>query len=101
MGLLVSIIYASLNLMLPQIIKEFMRVMTVKNKETLQSALSITQTYVLLQLARMIFGNHMKRLFVELALKVESTLSMKLVKKALSMDDSCRMRIPESEVYQL
>jgi ABC-type multidrug transport system fused ATPase/permease subunit len=100
-GMVVSIIYASFNLMLPQIIKEFMEIMQSPKSEIILASSYITEKFIILQILRMIFGNHMKRLFVELAIKIESTLSRKLIKKALMMDDNCRKRIPESEIYQL
>jgi ABC-type multidrug transport system fused ATPase/permease subunit len=59
------------------------------------------EQFVLLQILRLIFGEHSKRLFNELAIKVESTLSKRLVEKSLRMARECTDRIPQSEIYQL
>ena len=55
----------------------------------------------MLQLLRLVFGEHSKRLFYELAIKVESTLSKRLVEKSLKMAKECTDRFPQSEIYQL
>jgi hypothetical protein len=52
-------------------------------------------------MARMVFGTNMKQIFMELAIQIESTLSSKLVEKALIIDPLVRSRLPESESYQL
>lgn len=57
--------------------------------------------FVVIQFLRIFFGEHSKRLFHELALKVESTLARKLVSKSLRMAKESRDRIPESEIIQL
>jgi hypothetical protein len=54
------------------------------------------EQFVLLQLLRLVFGEHAKRLFNELAIKVESTLSKRLVEKSLRMARECTDRIPQS-----
>lgn len=56
---------------------------------------------MVLQLLKMVFGVHMKRIFQEIAIMVESTIAKKLVKKALLLDPECRKRIPETEIFQL
>ena len=50
---------------------------------------------------RIFFSEHSKRLFHELAIKVESTLARKLISKSLRMAKECRDRIPDSELIQL
>ncbi len=60
-GVLLAVIYASLNLLLSQIIKEFMEVMQMSETERISSY--VTEKFVILQLLRMIFGVHMKRAF--------------------------------------
>ena len=42
----------------------------------------------------MIFGSHMRRVFQELAIQIESTIAKRLVKKALHLDPEYRKRIP-------
>ncbi len=55
----------------------------------------------MLQILKMIFGSHMRRIFQELAIQIESTIAKRLVKKALSLDPHYRRRIPETEIFQL
>ena len=61
----------------------------------------VTEKFVVLQLLKMVFGVHMKRIFQEVAIMAESTIAKKLVKKALLLDPECRKRIPETEIFQL
>lgn len=98
-GVLLTVVFASLNLLLSQIIKEFMEIMQQGEGERASS--SVALKFIVLQLLRMVFGVHTKRLFQELALQAESTISKRLVKKALLMDPDCRKRIPETEIFQL
>jgi hypothetical protein len=44
----------------------------------------------------MIFGAHMKRIFEELAIQIESRIAKRLVKKALNLDKDVKRRIPET-----
>lgn len=57
--------------------------------------------FILVQFLRIFFSEHSKRLFHELAIKVESTLARKLISKSLRMAKECRDRIPDSELIQL
>ena len=70
-----------------------------KIKVTQDSA--FTEHFILLQFLRLLFGEHSKRLFYELAIKVESTLSKRLIEKSLKMAKECTERFPQSEIYQL
>jgi hypothetical protein len=54
-----------------------------------------------LQILRIIFGEHSKRLFYELAVKVESSLSLMIVKKSLSMANEARNNVSQSEILYL
>jgi hypothetical protein len=72
-GLVVTVIYACLNLLVPQIIKNFLTEMQgygLKKKVMLSEDSHFTEHFVMLQLLRMLFGEHSKRLFYELAIKV-------------------------------
>ena len=61
MGILFTVIYASLNLLLSQIVKEFIE--TMQQGASYRSSSEITEKFIILQVLRMVFGAHMKRLF--------------------------------------
>jgi hypothetical protein len=52
------------------------------------------KSFAVLQFLRLLFGLHSKRLFYELAIKVESTLSKRLIEKSLRMAKDCTDRFP-------
>ena len=54
----------------------------------------LTEKFILLQILRIIFGMHMKRQFEELAIQIESTISKRIVKKAMNLDPDIKRRIP-------
>ena len=86
-GCLVTLVFACLNLLVPQLIRSFLTDMQgygLKNVRVKTNSYFAEQ-FVLLQILRLIFGEHSKRLFNELAIKVESTLSKRLVEKSLRM----------------
>lgn len=102
-GFVVTLIFACLNLLVPQIIKQFLTEMQGygrKKPSVTASASYFTQQFMLLQFLRLIFGEHSKRLFTQLAIKVESTLSKRLVQKSLKMAKQCTDRFPQSQIYQ-
>ena len=86
-GCVVTIVFACLNLLVPQLIRSFLTDMQGYGlkKIRVKTDSSFAEQFVLLQLLRLIFGEHTKRLYHELAIKVESTLSKKLIEKSLRM----------------
>ena len=58
----------------------------MQEDESTRSSSEITEKFMVLQVLRMIFGAHMKRLFQELAIQIESTIAKRLVKKALQLN---------------
>lgn len=102
-GLLLTVIWAMLNLTTPQVLKQFFKLMKAQSLEAgqLVTATFITEKFLLLQLARTMMAAHIGRLFQELSLKTEGVLARKLVEKALRLSGECRRALPESEVYQL
>ena len=99
-ALTVTLVFASLNLLVPELIRQFMHFMREKHLQKRQYGDFIGK-FLVIQFLRIFFGEHSKRLFHELALKVESTLARKLVSKSLRMAKESRDRIPESEIIQL
>jgi ABC-type multidrug transport system fused ATPase/permease subunit len=102
-GFLVTFIFACLNLLVPQLIRSFLTDMQGYGLKKIRVSTSsyFAQQFVVLQFLRLIFGEHSKRLFNEMAIKVESTLSKRLIEKSLRMARECTDRIPQSEIYQL
>jgi hypothetical protein len=84
---IVTIIGASLNLLLPQLIKEFVEFMNDKNitNKDLKNADIIFYKFIVLQICRLFFAEHSKRLFHEIAIRIESTLAKKLINKSLNI----------------
>jgi ABC-type multidrug transport system fused ATPase/permease subunit len=99
-AIVVTLVYASLNLLVPELIRQFMHFMREKHLERREYG-DFIEKFIIIQLLRIFFSEHSKRLFHELAIKVESTLARKLVSKSLRMAKECRDRIPESEIIQL
>ena len=65
-GLVVTLIFASLNLLVPQVIKAFLTEMQgygTKKKVRLSQDTYFTEYFILLQFLRLLFGEHSKRLF--------------------------------------
>ena len=99
-AVLVTLIYASLNLLVPELIRHFMHFMREKHLQRRDYG-DFIEKFIVIQMLRIFFSEHSKRLFYELAIKVESTLARKLVSKSLRMAKESRDRIPESEIMQL
>ena len=93
-----ALIFACLNLLVPQLIKSFLTDMQGYGPKKVRASTNsyFVEQFVLLQILRLIFGEHSKRLFTELAIKVESTLSKRLIEKSLKMAKECTDRIPQS-----
>jgi len=100
MGIVITIIASSLNLLVPELIRQFMHFMKEKHLEDKQYG-NFIYVFIVIQFLRIFFTAHSKRLFHELAIKVESTLARKLISKSLRMTKECRDRIPDSELIQL
>jgi hypothetical protein len=83
-AVVVTLIYASLNLLVPELIRQFMHFMREKHLERREYG-DFIEKFIVIQLLRIFFSEHSKRLFHELAIKVESTLARKLVSKSLRM----------------
>lgn len=64
-------------------------------------ASNFIRTLVAVQIIRLVFGEHSKRLFHEVAIKIESSLSKMLVTKSLKLTQQARKDIPQSEIIQL
>lgn len=60
----------------------------------------LIEGFVVLQFLRIIFGEHSKRLFFELAIKVESSLAVLIVKKSLTISEEARAK-SQAEILQL
>ena len=58
--------------------------MKVAHLEERQTS-NFIQKFIVIQLLRIFFSEHAKRHFIELAVKVESTLARKLISKSLRM----------------
>lgn len=99
-GLVITLISASLNLLVPELIRQFMHFLKEKHLEESQYS-DFIYVFIGVQFLRIFFSEHSKRLFHELAIKVESTLARKLISKSLRMAKECRERIPDSEIIQL
>ena len=100
MGIVITLISASLNLLVPELIRQFMHFMKEKHLEESQYS-DFISVFLIIQFLRIFFTEHSKRLFHELAIRVESTLARKLISKSLRMAKECRDRIPDSELIQL
>lgn len=102
-GLAITFLWTALNLLVPQIIREFFSLMKVQTMEEthINKATYITQKFIVLQIIRAFISGHVTRTCYELSLKVESTLSAELTNKALKINSECRSKLPESEVYHL
>lgn len=94
-AVVVTLVYASLNLLVPELIRQFMHFMREKHLERREYG-DFIEKFIIIQFLRIFFSEHSKRLFHELAIKVESTLARKLISKSLRMAKECRDRIPES-----
>ena len=94
-GIIITLISASLNLLVPELIRQFMYFMKEKHLEESQYS-DFLLYFIVVQFLRIFFSEHSKRLFLELAIKVESTLARKLISKSLRMAKECRDRIPDS-----
>lgn len=99
-GVVVVLIAASLNLLVPELIRQIMHFMREQQGGQEPSG-GFLAKFIGVQFLRIFFSEHSKRLFNELAIKVESTLARKLISKSLRMAKECRDRIPESELIQL
>jgi hypothetical protein len=86
-GFLVTTVFACLNLLVPQLIRSFLTEMSGYGPHIIRVETNsyFTQQFVVLQFLRLLFGEHSRRLFNELAIKVESTLSKRLIDKSLRM----------------
>ena len=70
-------------------------------KTEVSMASNFIRTLVAVQVIRLIFGEHSKRIFHELAIKIESSLSKMLVEKSINLTEQARKDIPHSEIIQL
>jgi hypothetical protein len=64
-GLLITFVWVALNLLIPQIIREFFSLMKMQTLEEshIHHATYITEKYVLLQVLRAFFSGHVTRAF--------------------------------------
>lgn len=72
-----------------------------ESKDDVAMAENFIRNLVCIQILRLIFGEHSKRLFHELAIMIESTLAKMLVCKSLRLSPQARKDIPHSELIQL
>ena len=86
-GAIITIIFASLNLLVPELIKMFMHFMHEHHSERseVEASYNFLRTFLVVQVLRIIFGEHSKRLFKELSIKVESSIAKKLVEKSMTL----------------
>jgi hypothetical protein len=82
--MIITLISASLNLVVPELIRQFMHFMREKHHDGDENRDFIFK-FILIQCLRIFFSEHSKRVFHELAIKVESTLARKLISKSLRM----------------
>lgn len=68
-AVVVTLIYASLNLLVPELIRQFMHFMREKHLDRRESG-DFIEKFIVIQLFRILFSEHSKRLFHELAIKV-------------------------------
>ena len=102
-GAIVTVIYVCFNMLVPELIKMFLHFLHghhTENREVRQAEKFI-KMLVGVQVLRAIFGEHTRRLFHELAIKVESSLAKMLVVKSLNLTQKARKDIPSSEILQL
>lgn len=88
---------------MPELIRMFMHFMHERHSEKseVREASVFVRNIVGVQILRLVFGEHTRRMFYELAIKVESSLSKELVKKSLNISQKAKKDIPRSEMLQL
>lgn len=71
-GAFITVFFACLNLLIPLMIKNFLHFMHEHHvdQNEISSTELLIEGFIVLQLLRIIFGEHSKRLFNELAIKV-------------------------------
>ncbi len=69
---MITIFFSCLNLLIPLMIKSFLHFMHEHHvdKDEISSTELLIESFIVLQLLRIIFGEHSKRLFYELAIKI-------------------------------
>jgi ABC-type multidrug transport system fused ATPase/permease subunit len=93
-GIILTLISASVNIYLSQLIKDLIEVM--QEGKTMLTSGDVIQQFVLLQLLKLVIGMHVAKLFGGLSIQVESTIAQKLIKKTLSLSMKERYRTQES-----
>lgn len=96
-------IYVCFNMLLPELIRMFMHYLHGHHteKSEIRKGQNFIKMLVGVQILRTIMGEHTRRLFHELAIKVESSLARMLVVKSLNLTQKARKDIPQSEILQL
>ena len=98
-GIVLTVIASSVNIYLSQLIKDFIEIM--QEGATSRTSGEVVRIFIILQITRLFFSTHVKKVFSQLSVQVESSLAVKLVEKTLSLSSSERNNIRDSEIYHL
>jgi len=87
-GLVLTLVSASLNIYLSQIFKDLIEVL--KEGTASSSVYDVTKQFVLLQVLRLFFSTHVKKVFGRLAVQIESSIVGRLIEKVVYMSQKAR-----------